>query len=71
MKKDPHDSVTKSEPGGPKNVGKSVSGRGEDVIKKDGKEPGRYEVGEKGADRPVDPPRPDERRPQEDPVRRD
>jgi hypothetical protein len=53
MKKDPRDSVTKDEPGGPKNVGKSVQGRGEDVIRKDGKEPGRYEVEEKGAGRPA------------------
>jgi hypothetical protein len=53
MKQDPRDSVTKDEPGSPKNVGKSVQGRGEDVIRKDGKEPGRYDVEEKGADRPV------------------
>jgi hypothetical protein len=50
---DPHDSVTRDEPGDPKNVGKSTTGRGEDVVEKDGKEPGRYEVEEKGADRPV------------------
>ena len=53
MPRDPHDSVTKDEKGHPKNVGKSTTRRGEDVVKKDGKEPGRYEVGEKGADRPV------------------
>jgi hypothetical protein len=49
-----HDSVTKKgQPGHPENVGKSTTGRGEDVVKKHGKEPGRYEVGEKGADRPA------------------
>jgi hypothetical protein len=53
MARDSHDSVTKDEPGDPKNVGKSTTGRGEDVVEKDGKEPGRYEVGEQGADRPV------------------
>jgi hypothetical protein len=54
MKQDPRDSVTKEEPGGPKNVGKSVPGRrGEDVIRKDGKEPGRYDAEEKGAGRPA------------------
>jgi len=54
MHKDPHDSVTKDEPGGPKNVGKSVQGRGEDQLKKHGREPGRYEVEEKGStDRPA------------------
>jgi len=53
MPRDPHDSVTRREKGGPQNVGKSVSSRGEDVVKKKGKEPGRYEVAEKGAGRPV------------------
>ena len=53
MPRDSHDSVTRNEKGGPKNVGKSVTGRGEDVVKKKGKEPGRYEVEEKGAGRPV------------------
>jgi hypothetical protein len=48
MAKDPHDSVTKDEPGGPKNVGKSTTRRGEDVLKREGKEPGRYETEEKG-----------------------
>ena len=48
------DSVTKDEPGHPGNVGKSLTGKGEDVVKKHGKEPGRYEVEEKGAaGRPV------------------
>ncbi len=52
MKEDPRNSVTQKAPGHPENVGKS--GRhGEDVIKKDGREPGRYEVEEQGADRPV------------------
>jgi hypothetical protein len=53
MPRDPHDSVTRNEKGGPKNVGKSVTGRGEDVVKKKGKEPGRYEAGEKEDGRPV------------------
>ena len=54
MAKDSHDSVTRHEKGGPQNVGKSTTGRGEDVVKKKGKEPGRYEVEEKGeAGRPV------------------
>ena len=53
MPRDPHDSVTRKERGGPQNVGKSVSRRGEEVVKKKGKEPGRYEVEEKGAGRPV------------------
>jgi hypothetical protein len=48
MAKDPHDSVTREEPGDPKNSGKSTTGRGEDVVKKEGKEAGRYEVEEKG-----------------------
>jgi hypothetical protein len=48
MAQDSHDSVTRHEKGGPQNVGKSVTGRGEDVVKKHGKEPGRYEVEEKG-----------------------
>jgi hypothetical protein len=49
-----HDSVTRHEKGGPQNVGKSTTGRGEDVVKKHGKEPGRYETEEKGsAGRPV------------------
>ena len=54
MPKDSHDSVTKDEPGGPKNVGKSTTRRGEDVLKREGKEPGRYETEEKGeGGRPV------------------
>jgi hypothetical protein len=54
MGNDSHDSVTKKgQPGHPENVGKSTTGRGEDVVKKDGKEPGRYEVEEAGSDRPV------------------
>jgi hypothetical protein len=54
MAKDPHDSVTQDEPGDPKNVGKSTTGRGEDIVKKEGKEAGRYEVEEKGeAGRPA------------------
>jgi hypothetical protein len=53
MSKDSHDSVTRHEKGGPQNVGKSTTGRGEDVVKKEGKEPGRYETEEEGADRPV------------------
>lgn len=53
MPSDSHDSVTRHEKGGPENVGKSISGRGEDVVKKEGKEPGRYEEEEEGADRPV------------------
>jgi hypothetical protein len=54
MGSDSHDSVTKKhQPGHPENVGKSVAGRGEDVVTKHGKEPGRYEVQEAGSDRPV------------------
>jgi hypothetical protein len=53
MAKDPHDSVTRDEPGDPKNVGKSTTRRGEDIVERDGKEPGRYEVEEQGAGRPV------------------
>ena len=54
MSKDSHDSVTKDEPGDPKNVGKSTQHRGEDVLKDHGKEPGRNEVEEKGSsDRPA------------------
>jgi hypothetical protein len=49
MAKDSHDSVTKDEKGDPKNVGKSTTHRGEDVVKKEGKEPGRYDVEEKGS----------------------
>ena len=49
-----HDSVTKKhEPGHPENVGKSTTGRGEEVVKKEGKEPGRYETEEKGTGRPA------------------
>ncbi len=51
--KDDHDSVTRDEPGDPKNVGKSTTRKGEDVITRDGKEPGRYDTEEKGADRPA------------------
>jgi hypothetical protein len=53
MAKDSHDSVTRDEPGDPKNVGKSTTRRGEDILDRDGKEPGRYEVEEKGAERPA------------------
>jgi hypothetical protein len=54
MPRDSHDSVTRNEKGGPKNVGKSTTRRGEDVVKREGKEPGRYEVEEKGSSgRPV------------------
>jgi hypothetical protein len=54
MASDPHDSVTKKDqPGHPENSGKSVTGRGEDVLKKQGKEDGRYEVEEEGQNRPV------------------
>jgi hypothetical protein len=54
MAHDAHDSVTKDEPGNPKNVGKSTTRRGEDVLKRKGKEPGRYETKEKGeSGRPV------------------
>jgi len=55
MARDAHDSVTRHEKGSPENVGKSTpgTGRGEDVVKKQGKEPGRYEVEEKGAERPA------------------
>jgi hypothetical protein len=54
MAKDSHDSVTRDEPGDPKNVGKSTTRRGEDILDRDGKEPGRYEVEEAGGDgRPV------------------
>ncbi|MDP9120945.1 MAG: hypothetical protein M3O15_06170 [Acidobacteriota bacterium] len=52
-KQDPRDSVTKEAPGDPKNVGKSPQRRGEEVVTKEGKEPGRYEVEEKGGGRPV------------------
>jgi hypothetical protein len=54
MASDEHDSVTqKGLPGHPENVGKSIAGKGEDVLKKHGREPGRYEVEEEGSDRPV------------------
>jgi hypothetical protein len=55
MATDTHDSATRHEKGSPENVGKSTpgTGRGEDVVKKQGKEPGRYEVEEKGAGRPA------------------
>ncbi len=49
MAKDSHDSVTRDEKGDPKNVGKSLTSRGEELVKKEGKEPGRYEVEEKGS----------------------
>jgi len=49
MAHDPHDSVTRHEKGGPQNVGKSTTRRGEDVLKREGKEPGRYETEEKGS----------------------
>ena len=41
------DSVTRDEPGHPKNVGKSAGRRGENVVKREGKEPGRYDHKEK------------------------
>jgi hypothetical protein len=49
MAEDSHDSVTKHEKGGPENVGKSTTRKGEDVVKREGKEPGRYDVEEKGS----------------------
>jgi hypothetical protein len=51
--KDDRDSVTQDQPGDPKNVGKSTTRKGEDVITRDGKEPGRYDTEEKGAGRPA------------------
>jgi hypothetical protein len=53
MAHDPHDSVTRHEKGSPENVGKSSTRKGEDVVKREGKEAGRYEVEEKGAGRPA------------------
>jgi hypothetical protein len=54
MASDPHDSVTKPhQPGHPENVGKSTTGKGEDVLKKHGKEPGRYEAEDKESGRPT------------------
>lgn len=47
-KKPAHESVTKEEEGKPKHVGKSTTRRGEDVVKNEGKEPGRYDTGPKG-----------------------
>lgn len=49
----PDESVTSEEEGDPKNVGKSVTRRGEDVAKQE-PEKGRSNVGRKGAsDRPA------------------
>jgi hypothetical protein len=54
MAKDSHDSVTRHhEEGHPENVGKSTTRRGEDMLDREGKEPGRYEVEEEGEERPV------------------
>jgi hypothetical protein len=53
MAKDDHDSVTRDEPGDPKNVGKSTTTKGEDIVTSKGKEPGRYETEEKGSGRPA------------------
>jgi hypothetical protein len=53
MAHDAHDSVTRHEKGSPENVGKNSTRKGEDVVKREGKEPGRYEVEEKGAGRPA------------------
>jgi hypothetical protein len=54
MASDEHDSVTrKDQPGHPENVGKSTTGKGEDVLKKKGQEAGRYDVEDKEAGRPV------------------
>jgi len=49
MEKSSHDSVTRHEKGHPENAGKNTigTGRGENVVKKEGKEPGRYETEEK------------------------
>ena len=49
MARDTHDSVTRHEKGSPENVGKSTTRRGENVVKTEGKEAGRYEVEEKGS----------------------
>jgi hypothetical protein len=54
MASDTHDSVTKKgQPGHPENSGKSMTGKGEDVVKKHGQDAGRYDVKEEGSDRPV------------------
>jgi len=54
MASDEHDSVTrKDQPGHPENVGKSTTGKGEDVLKKDGQEAGRYDVEDEATGRPV------------------
>jgi hypothetical protein len=46
--------VTDSEPESPHGVGQSVGRRGEDVVKAEGKEPGRHDTGREGeADRPT------------------
>lgn len=43
------DSVTeKGMPGKPENVGKSITRRGEDVVKEEGKEKGHVDLGTKG-----------------------
>ncbi len=54
MASDEHDSVTKKgQPGHPENVGKSTTGKGEDVLKKAGQEAGRYDVEDQATGRPV------------------
>ena len=48
------DSVTEDEEGSPENVGKTVTRGGEDVVKGEGKEPGREDAGTQGlSQRPV------------------
>ena len=44
-----HDSVTiEGLPGHPENVGESITSRGEERVKKDGKDKGRVDLGKKG-----------------------
>ena len=46
--------VTDEEPDSPQGVGESVTRRGEDVVKDEGKEPGRHDAGvELPSERPV------------------
>ncbi|MBA3652703.1 MAG: hypothetical protein H0W70_00760 [Actinobacteria bacterium] len=47
------DEVTSDTPESPHGVGESVGRRGEDMVERDGKEPGRADTGHKGADRPT------------------
>ena len=48
------DSVTKNEAGNPENVGDSTTRRGEAIVDKEGKEPGRMDAGTQGpSQRPV------------------